>query len=42
MSDQDKTKEKLIKELQELRQENNSLKALYDKDITSKSRRNKN
>ena len=34
MNDQGKTKEELIKELQELRQENNSLKALYDKDIT--------
>ncbi len=36
MNDQDKTKEELIKELQELQQENNSLKALYDKDITDR------
>jgi len=36
MNDQGKTKEELIKELQELRQENNSLKALYDKDITDR------
>lgn len=34
MTYQDKTKEKLIKELQELQQENSSLKAGYDKDIT--------
>ena len=34
MNDRDKTKEKLIKELQRLQQVNNSLKALYDKDIT--------
>src|SRR5665647_2050339 len=33
-----KTKEELIKELQELQQENNSLKALYDKDITERKR----
>jgi signal transduction histidine kinase len=31
-----KTKEELIKELKELQQENNSLKALYDKDITNR------
>jgi signal transduction histidine kinase/ActR/RegA family two-component response regulator len=34
MNDQDKTKEELIKSLQELQQEYNSLKALYDKKIT--------
>lgn len=34
MTYQDKTKEKLRKELQELQQENSSLKAGYDKDIT--------
>jgi light-regulated signal transduction histidine kinase (bacteriophytochrome) len=33
MNDQGKTKEELIKELQELRQENNSLKASHYKDI---------
>jgi PAS domain S-box-containing protein len=33
MNDQDKTKEKLLKELQELRKDYNSLKALYQKDI---------
>jgi len=36
MDVQDKPKEELIKELQELLQENNSLKALYDKDITGR------
>jgi len=36
MNDQGKTKEELIKELQELQQENNTLKALYDKDITGR------
>jgi light-regulated signal transduction histidine kinase (bacteriophytochrome) len=36
MNDKDKTKEELIKELQELQQKNNSLKALYDKDITDR------
>jgi len=34
MNDQNKTKEELIKELQELKKDYNSLKALYDKDIT--------
>jgi hypothetical protein len=34
MNDQDKTKEELLKELQELQKENNSLKALYNKYIT--------
>jgi len=34
MNNQDKTNEKLFKELQALQQENNSLKALYAKDIT--------
>jgi len=34
MNDQDKTKEELLKELQELKKENNSLKALYNKYIT--------
>jgi hypothetical protein len=34
MNNQNKKKEKLIKELQELQKEYNSLKALYDKDIT--------
>jgi PAS domain S-box-containing protein len=34
MNDQDKTKEELIKELQELQQEYNSLKASYNKDIS--------
>jgi len=38
MDIQDKTKEELISELQELLQENNSLKALYDKDITERKR----
>src|SRR5665647_263373 len=38
MDIQDKTKEELIKELQELKYENNSLKALYDKDITNRKR----
>jgi len=38
MNHQDKTKEELIIELQELQQENNSLKALYDKDITERKR----
>ncbi|MBE3141611.1 MAG: PAS domain S-box protein, partial [Thermoplasmata archaeon] len=33
-----KTKEELLKELQELQYENNSLKALYDKDITNRKR----
>jgi PAS domain S-box-containing protein len=33
MNNQDKTEEKLIKKLQELQKEYNSLKALYDKDI---------
>jgi signal transduction histidine kinase len=36
MNYQSKTKEELIKELEELLQENNSLKALYDKDITGR------
>ncbi len=36
MDIQNKTKEELIKELQELLQENNSLKALYDKGITGR------
>src|SRR5664280_1826310 len=36
MNDQGKTKEELIKDLQELLQENNSLKALYNKDITGR------
>ena len=36
MDIQDKTKEELIKELQKLQYENNSLKALYDKDITGR------
>jgi len=36
MNDQGKTKEKLIKELQKLRQENNSLRASHDKDITKR------
>jgi len=36
MNYQNKTKEELIKELQELLQENNSLKALYDKNITGR------
>jgi two-component system sensor histidine kinase/response regulator len=34
MNDRDKTREELIEELQKLQQENNSLKALYDKDKT--------
>src|SRR5674476_387601 len=34
MNNQDKTKEELIKELQELQKENNFLKTLYDKGIT--------
>ena len=34
MNDQGKTKEELIKELQKLRQENNSLRASHDKNIT--------
>ena len=34
MNEKDKTKEELIKELQELQQEHNSLKASYNKDIT--------
>lgn len=38
MTDQDKTKEELIKELQGLQQENNSLKALYDKDIIGRKK----
>jgi signal transduction histidine kinase/CheY-like chemotaxis protein len=33
MNDQDKTKEELIKELQELQQKKNSLRALYEKDL---------
>src|SRR5665648_248511 len=40
MNYQSKTKDELIKELQELQQENNSLKALYDKDITERKRAN--
>ena len=36
MNNQSKSKEELISELQELLQENNSLKALYDKDITGR------
>jgi len=36
MNYQSKTNQELIKELQELLQENNSLKALYDKDITGR------
>jgi mannitol/fructose-specific phosphotransferase system IIA component (Ntr-type) len=36
MNNQGKTKEELIKELQKLRQENNSLRASYDKDITKR------
>jgi len=36
MNYQSKTKEELIKELEKLQQENNSLKALYDKDITGR------
>jgi|GEM_PF-860895 len=38
MTYQSKTKEELIKELQELQYENNYLKALYDKDITESKR----
>ena len=34
MIKKDKTKDELIKELHDLRQENNSLKELYEKDIT--------
>ncbi|MDA3905666.1 MAG: HAMP domain-containing sensor histidine kinase [Bacteroidales bacterium] len=34
MNDQNKTKEELLKELQEIQQEYNSLKASYEKDIT--------
>ena len=37
MNNQDKTKEKLIKELQELQKDYNSLKALYDKDIAERN-----
>jgi hypothetical protein len=33
LNHQDKTKEELINELQELQQENNSLKAFFNKDI---------
>ncbi len=36
MNEKNKTKGELIKELQELKQENNSLKALTDKDITDR------
>ena len=38
MNYQDKTKDELIKELQELQQENNFLTALYDKDNTDRKR----
>ena len=41
MNDQGKTKEELIKELQELQQENNSLKALCDKDNTERKQAKK-
>ena len=33
MNDQDKTEEELIKELQELQQKKNSLRALYEKNL---------
>jgi len=38
MNYQSKTKDELIKELHELQQENNSLKALYNKDITEQKK----
>jgi PAS domain S-box-containing protein len=41
MNDKDKTKEELIKELQELQQEHNSLKASYDRDITERKQAEK-
>jgi signal transduction histidine kinase len=36
MKDKDKTKDELIKELQELQQKKNSLRALYEKDLTDR------
>jgi len=41
MNDQGKTKEELIKELQELQQKNNWLKALCDKDNTERKQAKK-
>jgi len=38
MNNQDKTKEQLIKELQELHKKNISLEALYNKGITERKR----